>query len=233
MDPKIRSNLEAAGQEESGFGPPSGRKTWYRSVEMPFVWLGAGLVAVLILFLIFFPGRSQEPVFPSGVGSGAEYAEISERLDRLASTLESLRMQRMFSESGAPEQEELVSVIRKMNADFSLQIAALSKKMDGLQSAVEAQSRSVAPAIAPPKTAETTDGDAALKTRRSSTTKMDPASSAVTSPSAGGLEYSVQRGDTLFSIARKHGVTLGSLLEVNRMKQSDPIHPGQRLKIPE
>ncbi|TWI66963.1 LysM domain-containing protein [Desulfobotulus alkaliphilus] len=231
MDPKIRSNLEAGGHEEPGFGPPAGKKTWYRSVEMPFVWLGAGLVAVLVLFLLFFPGRSDEPVFPSAGGAGAEYAEISDRLDRLASAMESLRMQRMFSESGVPDQEELVAAIRKLNADLSLQIAALSKKMDGLQAAVEERNRTLAPA--PPKAAEATGEDATVKTRRSSTPKTEPASPAAPPPSGRGLEYSVQRGDTLFSIARKHGVSLGSLLEANRMKQSDPIHPGQRLKIPE
>ncbi len=45
--------------------------------------------------------------------------------------------------------------------------------------------------------------------------------------------YRVKKGDTLSSIARKHGVTLESILNINKKITSpDTIHIGQALLIP-
>ncbi|MCW7753727.1 LysM peptidoglycan-binding domain-containing protein [Desulfobotulus sp. H1] len=223
MDPRIRSGMDSP-EEEPAFAPPGGKKVWYRSVEMPFVWLGAGLVMVLILFLLFFPGRSSEPVFSTGSIEPTDLAGISDRLDKLASSVESMRMQRMFSEPGPGDQEELLTAIRKLNADLSMQIAALSKKMDGLEapavSAVSAPQK-VRPTAGSTERPSVTESQAPLKSR----TTQTPSSADVT-------EYRIQQGDTLYSIALKHKVPLAKLLEANNMTANDPIHPGQRLKIP-
>ena len=43
--------------------------------------------------------------------------------------------------------------------------------------------------------------------------------------------YTVQPGDTLVSIAARHGVTVGHLVSLNRIRDRDHIRVGQRLKI--
>ena len=60
------------------------------------------------------------------------------------------------------------------------------------------------------------------------------------SPEASNLEsgltgnsYSVEKGDTLSRIARKHGLRLSELLKANNMSMSSIIRPGQKLLIPE
>jgi len=45
-------------------------------------------------------------------------------------------------------------------------------------------------------------------------------------------KYTVQSGDTLFSIARKFKTPLSDLVALNKMKSTDIIKPGQVLKIP-
>lgn len=44
--------------------------------------------------------------------------------------------------------------------------------------------------------------------------------------------YIVERGDSLWAIAREHGVTLSELLEANGFTQSTVIHAGQEIMIP-
>jgi LysM repeat protein len=44
--------------------------------------------------------------------------------------------------------------------------------------------------------------------------------------------YTVQSGDTLFSIARKYHTPLKDLMSLNGITPTDVIHPGQKLKIP-
>lgn len=56
---------------------------------------------------------------------------------------------------------------------------------------------------------------------------------AVAVPSAGqGKSYTVQRGDTLLSIARRFGLTVKQLQTANNISNPDRIYPGQVLKIP-
>lgn len=56
---------------------------------------------------------------------------------------------------------------------------------------------------------------------------------AVTVPSAGqGKSYTVQRGDTLLSIARRFGLTVKQLQDANNIANPDRIYPGQVLTIP-
>lgn len=43
--------------------------------------------------------------------------------------------------------------------------------------------------------------------------------------------YTVAKGDTLSRIADRFGVTLGSLLEINRLEEGAPLYVGRRLKI--
>ncbi len=52
-------------------------------------------------------------------------------------------------------------------------------------------------------------------------------------PGAGqSTTYTVQRGDTLAAIARKHGVSLAALQQANAIRNPDIIWAGQRLVIP-
>ena len=55
---------------------------------------------------------------------------------------------------------------------------------------------------------------------------------AAASSSAGRGTYTVRSGDSLFGIARRHGVIVGDLLAANGLTLSSVIHPGQRLAIP-
>jgi murein DD-endopeptidase MepM/ murein hydrolase activator NlpD len=51
-------------------------------------------------------------------------------------------------------------------------------------------------------------------------------------PSASGESIEVQPGDTLFGIAKRHGVQVGTLIEVNGLANGTSIKPGQRLLLP-
>lgn len=44
--------------------------------------------------------------------------------------------------------------------------------------------------------------------------------------------YTVERGDTLWGIAREHGTTVEALAERNQLADPDLIYPGQVLRLP-
>jgi membrane-bound lytic murein transglycosylase D len=49
---------------------------------------------------------------------------------------------------------------------------------------------------------------------------------------AAAKTYTVRRGDTLSSIARRHGVSLNQLIAANGLSRTDPIRTGQKLRVP-
>ncbi len=66
----------------------------------------------------------------------------------------------------------------------------------------------------------------ALAAPKSSSKKTPPPP-----PEQGVDRYKVRRGETLWSIAREHGVSIGEIMDLNRM-ESSAIKEGQILKIP-
>ena len=57
-----------------------------------------------------------------------------------------------------------------------------------------------------------------------------PSKTTATSTSTSGT-YTVQAGDTLYSIARRSGMSLNTLLSINGLSQSSVIRPGQTLSV--
>jgi peptidoglycan-N-acetylglucosamine deacetylase len=59
-----------------------------------------------------------------------------------------------------------------------------------------------------------------------------PAESASTAPAHSGVYYTVQRGDTLYSVARRYGTTVTAIANANGIANINHIRVGQRLYIP-
>ena len=88
-----------------------------------------------------------------------------------------------------------------------------------LSQLVSANGISTSSIIQPGETLRVVGGEATSSVVRTNTT--------VTS----GGHYTVQAGDTLYSIARRNGMNLSSLLSLNGLSQSSTIYPGQRLTL--
>ncbi len=73
---------------------------------------------------------------------------------------------------------------------------------------------------------------AAKQTNSTSSTKTTQLATTTTKNTEGNITYTVQSGDSLYTIAKKYpGITASSLQKANNL-QSSNIRPGQKLKIP-
>jgi murein DD-endopeptidase MepM/ murein hydrolase activator NlpD len=87
------------------------------------------------------------------------------------------------------------------------------------------------PAVAPPRTA--------AAQAATSAPAATPRQAAQHTPSAGGrwewdggTSIIVKKGETLHTIARKHNVPLGVIMQANAISSPEWVHPGYRLTIP-
>ncbi len=88
-----------------------------------------------------------------------------------------------------------------------------------LSQLVSANGISTSSIIQPGETLRVTGGEVTSSVVRTNTTATS------------GGHYTVQAGDTLYSIARRNGMNLSSLLSLNGLSQSSMIYPGQRLTL--
>jgi LysM repeat protein len=72
----------------------------------------------------------------------------------------------------------------------------------------------------------------AAKTTPAPTDKPLPSTTAAAPAQKQNPSYTVRKGDTLERIARKTGVSVKTLSQLNRLTASTLIHPGQTLKLP-
>lgn len=72
----------------------------------------------------------------------------------------------------------------------------------------------------------------AARSRRLAVLTTTCAAGAVLTATPAGAAYLVDAGDTVSGIARRHGVTVQSIAELNALSDADVIHAGQELAIP-
>jgi LysM repeat protein len=77
-----------------------------------------------------------------------------------------------------------------------------------------------------------TDRSGMFQPRSQSTSTVASATAAPTSNESSYIEYTVQKGDLLNSIAKKYNVTTKDILAINRISNADSLTVGQVIRIP-
>ena len=174
--------------------------------ETPFVLMGVGLVVVIIVFFAIYPRGKDTDALPGSAEMADRLQQIEDKIAGMEATLKGLAA---LEQDMQPVKK---AVLRLDAADASLSarldsvddaLASLQKKMEGVAGKTSAETK-------PP--AASTPAD---------TTKTVPRSA----------YYEVQKGDTLYSIGRRYGVTVDVLRKLNGLSDQDAIQPGQELKV--
>lgn len=189
--------------------------------EFPFILVGAGLLLLLVLFLVFFPG-AEDPAKDAAADNSRRLDRIEGRLaeledlqqwldtvqvqvnqlektiggDQQASSLDTRLVDQL--EANRDELQEATGTIQKLSERLNL----LEKRFNRMENKIQAVSTRAAE-----KSAESQAGSATAV-------------------------YRVKKGDNLYRIARNNGVDLDRFLKMNGLKEDSVIKPGQELKIP-
>lgn len=86
-------------------------------------------------------------------------------------------------------------------------------------------------AFSAPKTSPSGYSSSSSSTKKKTSSSSAKKSTSTKKKSSSGSRYTVQKGDTLYGIARKKGTTVSKIRSANGLS-GDIIRPGQSLKIP-
>ncbi len=132
--------------------------------------------------------------------------------------------------------ESKITVSGTPTADTVIQLTAPTEKATTPPS-TEPAPATPAPATPTPVPATPTPAPSNNNSDNDSDSSSDSQVSQVTAtpaPTPEAITYTVQKGDSLWKIARRNGCSLQALMEANRelLKNSDRIYPNQKLIIP-
>lgn len=196
--PKVDEEQEEFGDEpeysswKKDRHPDFDSNTSKRSLK-PYLFLGAGLIVVVVLLVFFFPtSRSTQSANQLKMLEG-RVTNIEDRLLALEGVQKRLTQ--------AEERVSRVDGLEKKLAYMEQEIADLTKMT------------------------ERTPAPKAQKTAK-------PAPPGQAAPAASEVRYhQVQAGETLYSIARRYGLKVDELRQLNKLAPNAVIHPGDKLVV--
>lgn len=178
--------------------------------ELPFAIIGVVALLVIIIFLVI-PLRS-------------EVRQQNKRLTTLEERV--IQIETRAVQTGPSDIE-----IQKFS-DQETRLQQLSARMDRVETSLSARLDNITKTMtapAPPKPKPT------VAQKKPAPTKPDVPKSDVTKPAAASSDevkyHLVQKGDTLYSIGRRNGISVNILRSINNLGPNQTIKPGQKLRV--
>jgi LysM repeat protein len=210
----VMSGKHATGEErEETYGFASGESASAKRSLKPVLIAAAGLLIAVIFVLMFLSGSPKSSEKEQVKSHEARLRSIEEKLAKLE-----------WLDTG------LARLDRKEK-----EIASLSERMLQLESALNLKVDQLSKQMAKPQA--TKQPEPSPSKAESAPSKAEPpAQKAVASPAPTGKDtktkvHVVQKGETLYGISRKYGITVDELLKLNKISSKDPIKPGQQLVV--
>jgi len=183
---------------------------------LPVIMACAGIVIIIFCIFIFFPGdKTSEDKYVS------EFQKLKDQisvLEKRISVLEEQDNSRMTQISALSE------MFRGFN-ESSERLQAVPAEMENIQKKIEhidQRQGNLEKRLAQVKTSR-------IRTKKKTVTKSKKRQT--TSSKKTNKYHKVGEGDTLYSIARKYGLTVDKLRQFNKLSPEAHIQPGQNLIV--
>jgi LysM repeat protein len=181
--------------------------------KLPFIIIGVGIICLIILFFVLNP-RPPQNKYPDIRPIEARLGQLEERLNRLEALKDQLKKTedqvRIISETQTLQQELAKTV--QINTDT---ISEIQKKMTAMEFGEKKMEKAASAASPNPQ-----EGSQKVKDAQK-TEQVDK----------DALYHTVQKGETLFRISKKYGISMQKLQEMNKIDAGATIYTGQKLMV--
>jgi hypothetical protein len=198
--------------------------------EFALIIAGA-LVVTVIVFFVFFRSSEPEPQALPDVAktdiAGGSLVGLEKRIEEMASVLERLQAdgadgsgRSTLSEKGVLEEK-----VQRLETALTVKFDSLTERMGRLEKQVNTldQTFSVQPAPETAAAPATSPQKAPVQTL----VKKQP----VKSETKVSMFHTVQKGETLWSIAKKYKTSVANLRKLNKMSSDVTLYPGTNILV--
>ncbi len=201
----MSGTYEGGNQREEPYRYAAAEQSSGKRSFKPVLIAGAGLLIAVVVVLMFLSGAPRSADKDLLKAMEARLKQIEEKLDKLE-----------WIDTG------MARLDRKEK-----DLAALSDRITQLESSLGRRIDQIAKDTTRPAAVKVENPP--IKPEAASPKPPSTAAKIETSPRA--KIYLVQKGDTLYSISRRHAVPLEQLLKLNSITAKDPLLPGQKLLL--
>ncbi len=175
--------------------------------EIPILLIGAGIILLIVLFVLFVPNTRDD--------------EQLRRLEALEARLAKL-------EGRLPQLDALETGMKQVTTRQEDLLTA-NKRLDRLESSVAVRLDHIAKELV-----DLQKKTFPVQKARSVPRKAPVIAKAKPKPKSKPVKdrhHQVRRGDTLYSIGKRYGLSVPQLLKLNKLPQGTVIYPGQKLIV--
>lgn len=186
-------------------------RSLFRRAEIPLILLGAVLVVLIVLFIVFRPASD------TGKQLETRFQQIEKRLTHVEAMIAEMQ-------NAVPKDTGDLS---KLNDRINRLEAATTMRMDHLSAQLAEASKAVEKEARPAKAVKPVAAPA-----KKSVASPAKKASARKAPAAHRAQYHlVRKGETLYRISRQYGLSVETLLRLNGLGPKSVIQAGQKLKV--
>jgi LysM repeat protein len=178
--------------------------------KLPFIIIGGGIICLIILFFVLNP-RPPQNKYPDIRPIETRLGQLEDRLNRLEALKDQMKKTedqvRVLSESQALHQDlaKTVQINSETLADIQKKMTALESGEKKVKKAASAAPTSPSPKVKDAQNIGPQDKEA--------------------------LYHTVQKGETLYRISKKYGISMQKLQEMNNIDAKTTILAGQKLVV--
>ena len=198
--------------------------------EFAVIIVGA-LVVTVIVFFVFFkssgPKTKGLPDVSSTDTDGGSFVELEKRIGAIESVLETLQVQGVetLEATTPPEMAPLQQKVQRLETSASVKFDSLIERMGNVEKQIRSlnQKRSSQPVpVKAPATVKPLQKAPRKKIVKKSTTKPVEKEA---------MFHTIQKGETLWSIAQKYKTSVANLRKLNNMSSAATIYPGTNILV--
>lgn len=208
-----RQNLRTTGDEESEKSTSLLKKS-----DLSVVFIGAGVITVIVFILFFMTGRDK--TIDATPGPGGDIQSLEARLTSLESLVAGLEKNAGTTAGSPPSLDSYRARVERVEAALSMKfdlvstrLSALERRMDGFDRRLDAKATS---SVSPKATPSV----------KKAVSKTEPQKTA-----AAAVIHTVKKGETLYSISRQYNTTVAKLRTLNHLADKTDIFPGDDLVV--
>ena len=189
---------------------PKEKKSFSKNIfsrpEAPFIIMGIGLVALVVIFFIIAPKGRNENVNRQVSSLSDRVGQVENKINDMEARLE-----------GLAKIENEIALLNKAMLRFENVDASTSLRMDRITTDFKALQKEF-DEVNGHKTGAT--GNSTSSVQAGTAHKVQKT-----------IYHQVRSGETLYSISRRYNLTVDSLRRLNGLSNQAAIYPGQKLKV--